>query len=129
MLRPLTILFVTSSLALGEKTLPFWDLAHWDAWNNTELVQTVPQAVAAGTYTDPQFPDASMVFPSVWRDATSGQWRMIYSIKWSPFTIMAAQSEDGIAWRPLPVPDAQPEGGKLAPHHVFTFAHGQGSGV
>ena len=129
MLRPLTFLLIATGVFAAEKTLPFWDLAHWDAWNNTELVQTAPEAVAAGTYNDPQFPDASMVFPSVWRDTASGQWRMIYSIKWSPFTIMAAQSEDGIAWKPLPVPDAQPEGGKLAPHHVFTFTHGQGSGV
>lgn len=129
MLRFIAFLLLATSITAAEKTLPFWDLARWDAWNNTELVQTTAEAVEAGTYTDPNFPDASMVFPSVWRDAASGQWRMIYSIKWSPFTIMAAQSEDGIAWKPLPVPDAQPEGGKLAPHHVFTFTHGQGSGV
>ena len=122
------IIGITSSLA-AEHTLPFWDLARLDAWNNIELVQTVPEAVPAGTYTDPMFADASMVFPSVWRDEASGLWRMIYSIKWSPFTIMAAQSDDGVAWRPLPVPDAQPQGGKLAPHHVFTFVHGQGGGV
>lgn len=120
---------IVSSVVAADKTLPFWDLAQLDAWDNIELVQTTPDAIPAGTYTDPQFPDSSMVFPSVWRDAISGEWRMIYSIKWSPFTIMAAQSEDGISWKPLPVPDAQPEGGKLAPHHIYTFAHGQGSGI
>jgi hypothetical protein len=129
MLRSLLFLTLTCTAIAAEKTLPFWDLAHLDAWDNVELVQTAPVAVPAGTYTDPQFPEASMIFPSVWHDAASGQWRMIYSTKWSPFTIMAAQSEDGIAWKPLPVPDAQPEGGKIAQHHVFTFAHGQGSGV
>lgn len=129
MLRPIALLLIVTGVCAAEKTLPFWDLARFDAWNNIELAQTPPQAVPAGTYTDPQFPDAAMVFPSAWRDAVSGRWRMTYSLKWSPFTIMAAQSEDGIAWRPLPVPDAQPEGGKLAPHHVFTFPHGQGSGV
>ncbi|MBX7207429.1 MAG: hypothetical protein K1X78_03870 [Verrucomicrobiaceae bacterium] len=127
--RILAFLSLATGVFAAEKTLPFWDLARLDAWNNIELVQTTPEQVNAGTYTDPQFPEASMVFPSVWRDGASGQWRMIYSIKWSPFTIMAAQSEDGIVWKPLPVPDAQPEGGKLAPHHIFTFAHGQGSGV
>ena len=129
MLRYFLFFVLTPLATAAEKTLPFWDFARFDAWNNIELLQSKPEAVSAATYTDPQFPDASMVFPSVWRDAASGQWRMVYSIKWSPFTIMAAQSEDGIAWKPLPVPDAQPEGGKLAPHHVFTFTHGQGSGV
>ena len=51
--------------------LPFWDLAHLDDWENVELVQTTPEAVPAGTYTDPQFPEVPMIFPSVWRDAAS----------------------------------------------------------
>ncbi len=122
-------LSVITVSAADEKTLPFWDLAHLDDWHNAELVQTSPTPVPEATYTDPAFPDASMVFPSVWRDEVSGRWRMIYSIKWSPFTIMAADSADGIHWQPLEVFDAQPEGGKLAPHHIFTFPHGQGSGV
>ncbi len=112
-----------------EKTLPFWDLARLDAWNNLELVQTRPQFRPEATYTDPVFPEASMIFPSVWRDPAGGGWRMIYSLKWSPFTLLAATSEDGVHWRPLDMPDLIPAGGKLAPHHVFTFPHGQGGGV
>lgn len=111
-----------------EKSLPLWDLARFDAWDNLDLVQTQPQYRREATYTDPTFPEAGMVFPSVWRDAT-GAWRMIYSLKWNPFTLLAAASDDGIQWRPLAMPDLQPEGGKLAPHHIFTFPHGQGSGV
>jgi len=112
----------------SEKNLPLWDLARFDAWDNLELVQTQPQYRREATYTDPTFPDARMIFPSVWRDE-SGVWRMIYSTKWTPFTMFAATSDDGVTWRPLAMPELQPEGGKLAPHHVFTFPHGQGSGV
>lgn len=118
----------SADTAPREKTLPFWDLAQFDDWENLELVQTPPRQVAEATYTDPAFPDASMVFPFVWREP-SGTWRMIYSLKWNPFTLMAATSEDGVRWTPLATPELQPEGGKLAPHHLFTFPHGQGSGV
>jgi hypothetical protein len=72
MLRPLTFLLLSTSVLAAEKALPFWDLARWDAWSNGELVQATPQAVAAGAYTDPSSPYASVVLPSAWRDAASG---------------------------------------------------------
>ncbi len=98
----------------------FFDLWKLDYWDNIELRQGEPRWLAEGTYNDPAVAKSGVYFPTVWHDTSSGQWRMVHSIKWSPFTMMAAQSDDGIRWRPLPVPDAKPEGEKLAPNHVFS---------
>ena len=54
---------------------------------------------------------------------------MLYSTQWSPFRLMAAESDDGLHWRPLVVDDVEPAGGQLAPHHVFTLPSGAGSGI
>lgn len=111
------------------RKLLFFDLWKLDAWDNLELLPDRPRFVPEATYTDPADPARGVHFPTVWRDEDSGKWRLIHSLKWSPFTLMAAESDDGLAWRPLPVPDAAPEGGKLAPHHLFTLPSGAGSGA
>ncbi len=107
----------------------FFDLWKLDYWDNVELTQGVPQSLPGATYHDPADPKGGVYFPSVWKDEASGSWRMVHTMKWSPFTLMAAQSEDGIHWKPLPVADTEPEGGKIAPHHLFTLLHGEGSAV
>ena len=59
----------------------------------------------------------------------SGKWCMVYSANWTPLTLMAAESDDGLDWQPLACPDIQPMGEKLAPHHIFTLPGGSGGGV
>ncbi|MCB1088800.1 MAG: hypothetical protein KDM63_17320 [Verrucomicrobiae bacterium] len=105
----------------------FFDLWKLDDWHQVELKLGEPHWEPRGTWIDPTDPVRGVHFPTVWRDEASGKWRMVHSLKWSPFTLMAAESDDGIAWHPLSVPDAIPEGGKLAPHHVFTLPAGAGS--
>lgn len=108
-----------SHLAEARKVM-FFDLWKLDYWDNVELKQGEPTWEPEGAYMDPSVEMGGVYFPTVWRDANTGAWRMVHSIKWSPFTMMAAQSDDGIHWRPLPVADLEPEGGKLAPNHIFT---------
>lgn len=117
----LLILFLSAPLVEARKVL-FFDLWKLDYWDNVELRQGEPRWEPAGTYQDPVIKTAGVYFPTVWRDAETGKWRLVHSVKWSPFTMMAAESTNGIHWHPLPVPDADPEGGKLAPNHIFTAA-------
>ncbi|MDA8632791.1 hypothetical protein N9L71_03465 [Verrucomicrobiales bacterium] len=49
-------------------------------------------------------------------------------MKWSPFTMVAAESDDGTSWKSVNVPDLPLEGEKLAPNHLFT-ADCSGGGV
>lgn len=108
----------------------FFDLWRLDHWDNVELRLGEPDWVEECEYRDPSFTDRGVYFPSVWIDEESGKWRMVHSVKWSPFTMMAAESDDGIAWRPLPVPDAEVgDGEKLAPNHLLTVPAGSGGGV
>jgi hypothetical protein len=113
--------------AAARKVL-FFDLWKLDAWNNIELRQGEPEWVEECEYRDPSFPERGVYFPSVWIDEESGRFRMVHSVKWSPFTMMAAESEDGVSWAPLDAPDVNPGGEKLAPNHLFTF-DGSGGGV
>ncbi len=112
------------------KRLVFWDLAKLDYWDNVELKQGEPTWQPEGSYLDP-FEEGTRGgnFPVVWKDEESGRWRMIYSVKWSPYTMMLAQSEDGIRWEPLPQPGIEPAGGKLALNHVHTIAGAGAGGV
>ncbi len=110
----------------ASRKLLFFDLWKLDDWHQVELCQGEPEWIPEGTWIDPAGPDRGVHFPTVWRDEETGEWRLVHSLKWSPFTLMAARSEDGIAWEPLPVPDAEPVGGKLAPHHLFTLPDGAG---
>ena len=118
--RCLLLFYILSTPPAEAGKVLFFDLWKLDYRDNVELRQGEPRWEPAGGYTDPSVDDAGVYFPTVWRDAESGKWRMIHSVKWSPFTMMAAESDDGVRWRPLPVPDTRPEGGKLAPNHIFT---------
>jgi len=53
-------------------------------------------------------------------------WRMLYIISGFPLSVMGAESEDGIHWRPLDRPDIIPPGEKLAPNHLFTVESANG---
>jgi len=107
----------------------FFDLWKLDAWNNVELRQGRPEWIEECDYRDPAFADAGVYFPSVWKDDASGTFRLIYSVKWSPFTLMAATSDDGVHWSPLPVEDAAPGDEQLAANHLLTVPSGSGGGV
>ena len=113
----------------GSQRLGFLDLWKLDYWDNVELAQGEPKWVAEASYTDPGDPPGGIYFPSVLPPQSGGKWRMLYSTRWSPFQLMAAESGDGLRWRPLAVDDTEPVGGKLAPHHVFTLPSGEGGGV
>jgi hypothetical protein len=107
----------------------FFDLWKLDSWNNLVLRQGEPEWVQACQYRDPTFPERGVYFPSVWIDPETDRWKMIYSVKWSPMTLMAATSGDGIHWKPLPAEEVDPGGEKLAPNHLLTVPGGSGGGV
>ncbi len=59
---------------------------------------------------------------------------MYYGAEWRPMTLLAAESEDGLAWRPLARPSSEfassPAGEpKRAAHHLFTLPSGSGGSV
>jgi hypothetical protein len=110
------------------KTWLFFDLWHFDHIENIELRQGQPQWQRDATYVEPHIGNLS-AWPTVYRDDKSGQWRMLYSAKWKPYSLMVAESDDGRKWRPLPQAGITPQGGKLAPHHLFTLPGGSGGGV
>ena len=107
----------------------FFDLWKLDAWENLELRQGEPSWIEACDYRDPAFPHSGVYFPSVWIDQASGQWRMIYSVKWSPLTLMVASSDDGISWSPLSVEGANQGVEAVASNHLLTVPSGSGGGV
>ena len=81
-------------------------------------------------YNDPSFPDRGVNFPSVWIDDKTKEWRMIYSVKWSPFTMMLATSKDGVNWEPLPAEGNFCNGEeKQAPNHILSAPSGSGSAI
>lgn len=111
------------------RPIVFFDLWKLDDWDHVDLLPGQPRWVPEATWSEPADPLRGVHSPTVWRDETSGKWRLVHSTKWSPFTLFAAESDDGITWQPLPVPDAEPEGGKQAPHHLFTLPEGAGGTV
>jgi len=104
------------------KTWLFWDLWHLERQQNLELCQGQPKWVSDAVYVDNM--DGLAAWPTVYRDEASGRWRMLYTSQWRPYTLMLAESDDGLHFRPSPQPEIQPEGGKKAPHHIFTLPHG-----
>lgn len=122
---PLASVYPASEAPPPRKIL-FLDLWKLDDWDQIELKLGEPKWVPEGTWIDPADPRRGVHSPTVWKDETTGHWRLIHSLRWSPFTLMAAESPDGIAWQPLPVPGIEPEGGKTAPHHIFTLTDGAG---
>ena len=123
------LLLACGCIAAGERKLLFFDLWKFDHWENVRLSQGEPEWVEECDYSDPDFPGERLYAPSVWRE-DSGEFRMIYSLKWSPLTLMAATSRNGISWEPLPVNGVSPPGAeKLAPHHVLTLEGGSGGAI
>jgi hypothetical protein len=113
----------------GAGKLLFFGLWKLDHWDNLELAQGKPEWVPEATDVDPGAPPHGMYFPSVQPPTGDGPWLMLYSIRWSPFTLMVAESEDGLRWHPSTADDIEPVGGKLASDHVFTLPSGEGTGV
>ena len=110
------------------RTWHFFDLWHFDHVDNLKLRQGNAEWQADATFDQPPIGNLS-AWPTVYRDESTGRWRMLYSADWKPYQLMIAESDDGRQWRPLPQPDAQPEGGKVAPHHLLTLPGGSGGGV
>lgn len=114
-----------------EKTWLFWDLWKLDTFTGAELRQGQARPRPEYVYEDPLLGSLSS-WPSVSRDPESGKWRMYYGAAWRPLTLLAAESDDGLGWRPLAsdvhtsAPAGQP---KRAPHHLFTLPSGSGGSV
>jgi hypothetical protein len=47
---------------------------------------------------------------------------MLYFATGIPLTLMGAESDDGIHWRPMNRPDIKVTGEKYAPNHLFSSA-------
>ncbi len=126
------LVFISILTDAGEsRRVLFFDLWKLDHWDNIELRQGEPKWVEECEYRDPSFEQSGVYFPSVWIDEASGKWRLIHSVKWSPFTMMIAESDDGISWKPLAVPDANvgETQEKQAPNHLLTVQGGSGSPI
>lgn len=103
-----------------KKTMLFWDLSFLDEMIHLKHNWGKPVFRPEATYTDPY--TGSSGGGVVFFHKESGEWRKIYG---GDKKFIAA-SEDGIVWKPSPQPAAHPEGGKIAPHHVFT---GEGGNI
>lgn len=126
------VLALGSSSATAAEVWHFLDAWHFHRLDGIELCQGQPVWQEDKTYVDPvraTINDHLNSWATVWQDKASGTWRMVYSAKWRPATLMVAASDDGMDWRPLPCPDIQPEGGKIAAHHVFTLVDGSVGGM
>ncbi len=112
----------------GRKTWLFWDLWKLDGIQGVALKQGRPQWCREATYRDPAVEGFS-TWPLVYKDSRDGLWRMIYTAKWLPYTLMVAASRDGLSWQPEPHPEIIPPGAeKIAANHLFTLPNGSGGG-
>lgn len=108
------------------ESLLFWDLWHLDRMHELQHRQGRAEFRPEATYQEPHLgPLAS--WPTVYH--TEARWRMLYSAAWKPYSLMVAESDDGLHWQPAPQPDIHPAGKKLAPHHLFTLPSGSGGAV
>jgi hypothetical protein len=105
------------------KTMLFWDLTPLDEMHNLRHNWGRPVYRPEANYTDPH--TGSSGGGVVFFHEQSGTWRKIYGGSKK----FIAESDDGIAWRPSPQPGAQPEGGQVAPHHVYTGPGGNCSSL
>jgi hypothetical protein len=105
----------------------FWDWWHFEHQDNVELCQGRPRWVPEVDYEDPTLTRFGQ--PRVYWDRQSGRWRMLYRGSNLPYTLLGAESDDGIHWRPLDRPDISPPGGKLAPNHLFAVESASGGAV
>jgi len=103
-----------------EKPWLFWDWWHVEYQDNVELCQGTAEWQPEATYEDANF-DYLGFWPCVWRDEAAGNWRMLYFASGIPLTLMGAESEDGIHWKPLDRPDIEVHGTKYSPNHLFTL--------
>lgn len=110
------------------RTWHFFDLWHVDHLDHLQLRQGQAKWQPEATFAEPPIGNLA-AWPTVYRDAKTGRWRMLYSAAWKPYQLMIAESDDGRIWRPLPQPNVEPEGGTIAPHHLFTLPGGSGGGV
>jgi len=110
------------------QTWLFWDLWHIEHQDNIELCQGQPEWQSEATYEDPGV-DYLGFWPTVYRDESCNLWRMLYFGSGFPLTLMGAESEDGIHWRPLKRDDIHPGGEKLAANHLFTVEAANGGPV
>lgn len=110
------------------RTWHFFDLWRFDHFDGMKLRQGEAAWQSDAVFQEPPIGSLS-AWPTVFRDQKTGRWRMLYSANWKPYSLMVAESDDGRHWKPLPQPSVQPEGGKLAPHHLFTLLDGSGGGV
>jgi hypothetical protein len=106
----------------------FWDWFHVEHQDNATIRQGDPVWVPEATYEDPVF-DYLGFWPRVFRDDQSGHWKMLYLGSGFPMTLLGAESEDGIAWKPMDRPDVDPGGEKLAPHHLLSVPNANGGMV
>jgi hypothetical protein len=109
-------------------TWHFLDLWRFDHFDNLSLRQGQPEWRDDAVYCEPHVGSLS-AWPTVFRHEETGRWRMLYSADWKPYSLMIAESEDGVHWQPLPQPGINPVGGKRAPHHLFTLLDGSGGAV
>jgi hypothetical protein len=126
--RPSISLWGSSPEIVHESTwlpLDWWHIEHQD---NVKLQQGQPEWVPEATYEDPNF-DYLGFWPSVWQDTESRQWRMLYFATGLPLTLMGAESDDGIRWRPINRPDIKVIGEKYAPNHLFTLPSANGGPI
>jgi len=130
--RILAIVFLHSWSTHAAEVWHFLDPWHFHRIDGMEICQGRPVWLKDKTFFDPvrtEINDHLNSWATVWQDTESGTWRMVYSAKWRPATLMVAESSNGIDWKPLPCPDIVPEGGKIAPHHVFTLVDGSVGGA
>ena len=110
------------------RTWHFFDLWHFDHFDHLSLRQGRAQWQRDATFITPPIGNLA-AWPTVYRDEPSRSWRMLYSADWKPYQLMMAESDDGRNWHPLAQQDVLPEGGKIAPHHLFTLPNGSGGAV
>ena len=110
------------------KTWLFWDWWHIEHQDNAQILQGRPEWHAEAVYEDPTF-DYLGFWPRVYRDDEAGLWRMLYVGSGFPLTLLGAESDDGIYWRPMDRPDIQPQGEKFAPNHLHTVEAANGGPV
>ena len=68
------------------KTWLFWNLWHLEGQHNLELCQGQPKWVREAVYVDEV--DGLAAWPTVYRDEASGRWRMLYTARWRPYTLI-----------------------------------------
>jgi hypothetical protein len=103
------------------------DLWHLEKEDNVRLCQGHPKWNPEVDYADPVH--GTVGYPTVYKDESSGGYRLLYCAKGHPMQLMAAESRDGVLFEPMSLDDVEPEGGKVARHHIFTVPSATGSQV